>query len=694
MPFNVFARFPLPTIALAVSTVLTGCGGGGGSSDQDASAVEASVTSTAPGASTSSTTTTSTPTSSTSTSTASTGSDATSTSTSTSTDTSAQSGDTTTVASAGSTDTTPLTLGGGVSIVSTASNHSGVGINLSSITSYSPEMPTVDLMKKASPWLTQCQPGATCANFAVGASGYDTLEEAKLNLDAGGWVKSLPAASDTTTKYRWVATKIAEAGVQQAGNYTVLYDGSGTIAYSGAAKKVASLSTPGRDVVTVENTDQNPFFLYIQATNSANYVRNIRVYPPGGACANAMSTYVTSSTACTTQTGTFVPFESFPTTTTFHPTFLASLGHFRAIRFMDWGMTNATSIVNWADRTQPTARTWYASAGVPIEKMFELAGKLGADSWMNIPPYASDDYVHSFAQLAHAQLPPNTKLDLEYGNEMWNYSFAATKWAAQQSQVMFASQLAGGANPGVLEFNWYAQRLAQVCKIVKTEFGADASKVVCVANTQAANSWATDQTLKCQYAAPALGQPCAKFVDAVAIAPYFGSYIGNTQTASAVTSWTSDADGGLARMFLELNGVDSTGAAATPQLAALGSNAPTGAVAQVGSWMKATKTVLDTYGLPMWAYEGGQSLIPASGNTSMLNLMVAANRDARMGVAYQAMMADWKNAGGQTFMMFSDVGSYTKSGMWGLRENQFDVTTPKWIAATSWRDRACWWTGC
>jgi hypothetical protein len=571
---------------------------------------------------------------------------------------------------------------------------SGVGINLTGISPYSAEMPTIDLMKKASPWLTQCTPGGNCADFRSGASGYDTLEEAQLDLDPNGWVKSLPSASDATLKFRTVMTKLAESAVQQAGNYTVLYDGSGTIAYSGAGKKVAALSSAGRDIVAVTNSDNNPLFLYIKATNPENYLRNIRVYPPGGACQNDLSTYAASEAACTSATGKFISFEHFPAGEIWHPAFLSGTKKFRSIRFMDWGRTNATPVVNWTERTPVASRTWNTTAGVPIESMFDLAAKVGADPWMNIPPYASDAYVRSFAQLAHAHLGSDAKLALEYGNEMWNYSFNATKWAAAQSKTFFATQTAAGANAGVLQMNWYAMRLAQVCQIVKTEFGADASRVQCVANTQAANSWSTDQVLKCTYAASLLGKPCAKYFDAIAIAPYFGYYIGNSATNSTVSAWTADSDGGLSKMFLEMTGVSAEGKTATPLLAALNTGANTGALSQVAGWMKATKTVATAYGLPMWAYEGGQGLIP-SNDLAVMNLMFAANRDARMGSAYQTMLTDWKNAGGGTFMLFADVGKYAKSGMWGLRESQFDESAPKWKTAVKWRDTVpCWWAGC
>jgi hypothetical protein len=329
--------------------------------------------------------------------------------------------------------------------------------------------------------------------------------------------------------------------------------------------------------------------------------------------------------------------------------------------------------------------------------MLDVAGRVNADAWINIPPYVNDDFVHQFGKLAHQHLGAGTNLNLEYGNEMWNYSFPATLWSYNQAQKAFASAVAKGANPWTLQTDWYAQRLVQVCQIVKGEFGADASRVKCVANTQAANTGITSETLACTYAAAGLGKACGKFFDAVAIAPYFGYYIGNTQLRPTIAGWYTSADGGLSQLFQEITGTNAIGALAVAPLAAVGSGASTGAIGQAKSWMVATKAVLNPYGLPMWAYEGGQHLLPPPGDTdqTLVNLMITANRDARMGAAYQQMLQDWHDAGGQTFTFFTDVVTSTKSGMWGLKENQFDTSAPKWVTATKWRTSvACWWTGC
>ena len=709
MPFHFHQALRASTAVLALSTALAACGGGNSPGDESASEPVSANSTTVGTDTTNAQAAPVTPptnggadTTSSNTTDAGTSADATAMAANA---TGPQSGEadavpaiinagTTATVVASSSGATPAAGLGGKTTIQVATARSGVGINLTAFSTFSPEMATIDQMKRAGGWITQC---SGCSGFTGGASAYDTLEESKLDLDANGWVRSLPAASNASVKYRTVTTILAQNGFQQAGEYTVLYDGQGTLSYSGAGAKVASKSSPGRDIVSVTNHSTVGLFLNIVATTPTNYIRNIRVLPPGGACANDMATYVAAASSCTGATGAFVPFEKFPAGSIWHPKFLADLKGFRTLRFMDWASTNANTTSSWSARTSLTARTWNISTGVPVEAIFDLAGKLSAEAWVNIPPHADDDYVHQYAQVAHQKLAAGANLDVELGNEMWNYSFPATQWALAQAKAKWPAEVAAGADQNVLELNWYGMRLAQVCQIIKQEFGSDASHVKCVANTQAASSWATNQVLQCSYGAKVLGQPCAKFYDAVAIAPYFGYYIGNPAYRSTLSKWYSAADNGLSELFTEITGLSTTGQSVAAPLAVAGTSVPKGALAQAKGWMTATKAVLDTYKLPMWAYEGGQHLLAPSNDTdtTMLNLMLAANRDPRMGAAYQTMMQDWKAAGGQTFMFFADVGVYNKYGMWGLKENQFSDNAPKWKAAVQWRDNvACWWSGC
>ena len=687
------------TLTIAVGVGLAGCGGGNNAGvDDTTTAATATSTTTAPvGGGNASV-------DSTGTSEQATGAWQTAVTSSTTTDSTTQvaSADIdvagAVAASAGATTPPSSTASSGAAASPAAATRSGVGVNVGTLDTYSPEFPTVDLMKRAGAWYGGCLASTTttCQGFTGTASAFNTGEDAKFDIDANGWPRSLPAASDATTKYRYLSTVLSST-TAPSGTYIVKYDGSGTLAYSGVATKVAAQSTAGRDVVQVTNSAAGGIFLTIKATTAGNYLRNIRVYPPGGACANDYATFAADASACTGTKGAFVPFESFPATKPWYPPFFHDLKGFRTLRFMDWAKTNTTTLSAWAARPLATDRTWSGANGAPIESMIQLANDVGADPWMNLSPYATDDYVHQFAKLVHSKLATTLTLNLEYANEPWNYAFPATKWMQAQANALWPAEVAKGTNVYTLETNWYGRRLAQVCTIVKGEFGADASRVRCIANAQASGSSVTKQTLACTYAAAELGKACGKFFDAVAIAPYFAWYIPNPTFRPVVSTWYADADGGLGKVFQEITGKDASGLAATPPLSALATAAPTGSLSQVKGMMVATKAAIDPYGLPMWAYEGGQSMVLYTGDADpkIWPLILAANRDARMGAAYAQYIADWKAAGGQTFTFFNHTFVPSKYGLWGLKENLSDEASPKWQAVVRTRDgTSCWWSGC
>jgi hypothetical protein len=116
--------------------------------------------------------------------------------------------------------------------------------------------------------------------------------------------------------------------------------------------------------------------------------------------------------------------------------------------------------------------------------------------------------------------------------------------------------------------------------------------------------------------------------------------------------------------------------------------------------MTATKAALDTYGVPMWGYEGGQGMVAPGGNTdtALQSLLDAANRrSAHDGAVYTQMLADWQASGGQTFSYYSATSASTMPSATGACDavNQFDVTAPKWVADRQGpRPCQCWWAGC
>lgn len=234
---------------------------------------------------------------------------------------------------------------------------------------------------------------------------------------------------------------------------------------------------------------------------------------------------------------------------------------------------------------------------------------------------------------------------------------------------------------------WHAKRSADLCDIVKSEFGAESGRVQCVVNTQAGGGewYALEASLKCTYAlADRGGRPCADSFDAVAIAPYFGSYIGNPWPngyevhREIVQNWTTQDDGGMSKLFEEILKEEANGQPipSTPLHDLAKSYAPDGVLAQARVWMGTYRDQIarnpnPRYRKPIFAYEGGQHLsqsgyvckttgdnpdppdcpdIEATFRVKWKMLLMQASRDPRMQRAYDRMMQDWRDTEGRPFM--------------------------------------------
>jgi len=186
--------------------------------------------------------------------------------------------------------------------------HPALGTNLSAVADYSRELPFVDVFKMARPWISQ-------------GTGLPWGQGPALAVDANGWITSLQAG-------QWAETILLDNALDDqahypTGQYTVLYDGEGTIAFDLQSAGIVS-QTPGRMVVNVP-AGGNGVYLMVTATNPANPLRNIRFIMPG--------------------------YESSYVAQPFNPAFLQSVQSYKTLRFMEWGLTNGRTC-----RTGPTAR--------------------------------------------------------------------------------------------------------------------------------------------------------------------------------------------------------------------------------------------------------------------------------------------------------------------------------------------------
>lgn len=565
-----------------------------------------------------------------------------------------------------------------------------LGINIAEPSWYSTEWPFIDLMKTSlGIWRTSCKRWGSnrdpnCASFGVGDN---TKEQAKLDVDENDWVRSLPPRGQFNvdgTTFTQVNTKVPTSlnPENTGGQYVVRYDGEGVLSYDAPVKKLAS--SAGRDVIELHYDpsktirEQQAFVLRILQTDpnkTGNYLRNIRVYPPGGMCLHNETQFCDPNGAATQCAGS--PCISLEQAAEEHgkrfdPRFLANIKDYDNIRFMGFQDTNgALKTTTWADRTRPEMRTYHRDGydRGAIEVMTELGNVLDTSIWVNMPPKVDDDYIRRFAQLTLDTLEPEREVYVEYSNEAWNFGFKATYWMQDQAKALWPQETE--ANAYLKGLNWYGMRSMQVCQIWQQVWVGQTERLHCVVGTHTGWPSMMSVPLKCplwqKYNG---GDACyTQGIDAIAVAPYFGHYLGVGGNVKYVEPWTQDADGGLDRAFRELLvGGEMPG------------GEPGGALLAARANMLKSKEYADKLGLDLVSYEGGQHLSAtqsARQSPAIVNLLSDINRDPRMQTVYTRYLDYWSEAGGGLFNQWTSVGPYSVWGNWGAKEYRDQTHAPK-----------------
>ncbi len=497
---------------------------------------------------------------------------------------------------------------------------SPIGMNLGPWVDYSTSQPFVDLFRTARPF----DPG--------------------LDLDEHGWVRSLRPGQTARTYLAWELN-----GAYPGGHYHVFYDGKGRLAYGGAARRLTH--APGHDVIAVR-AREGGFWIEIKRTDPKDYIRNIRVIMPGGTCRGDRTVWAQGADDC--PPGEYLSFAEHYDEVRYNPAFLRFLRPFSVLRFMDTMRTNGSPVREWADRARVEDATWSTAAGAPLEIMVDLANRLHADPWFTLPHAASDDYVRRFARYVRDHLAPDRKVYIEYSNETWNGQFPQFRYMIEQGQ---ARHLPGDRYQQGTEY--YSERAVEIFRIFEDEFGGH-QRLVRVLASQAANAWLADVILS--------HRDAYKHADALAIAPYFGHYLGDPQAGT--DQWS------LARLFRELRGK---------------------ALREAIGWMRAHAKVARKYGVDLIAYEGGQHLAGFGGaenNERLTRLFQRANRSPLMRPVYAHYFDAWKAAGGKLFVYYAAPGKYTKWGSWGIAEtlSQPRSQAPKLDAVLTFiEENPRWW---
>lgn len=516
--------------------------------------------------------------------------------------------------------------------------NSAIGTNTNEATEEDSSVPFVDLFRTALPF-EDARPWLTKGN---------------VRYDADGWPVDLGGGQAGS---RFLAN-LPGAAIQH-GVYTVLYDGEGEIRYGNDAKLVEH--GQGWDTINIDAGSDGMLnaTLYIVKTNPSNYVRNIRILPPGGICASNIFQRVAEARQCSRND--YRSFAEYYNRIIFNPDYLDFMKDFKVIRFMNMSGVTQSEVRSWNQRNTVTKATWggyEGQRGVPLEIMVELANRLNAHPWFSFPHEADDNYITQYAQYVKQNLKPNLRPHLEYSNETWNTLFKQGNYVRQVGYKMGLD-----SNMNRAGYRYYSQRSVEIFKIWERVFGGN-QRLVRILSGWTINKEVTETILS--------HKDAYKNADAFAIGPYF---FGGHEDVRAVRS--------LADVFGLFTNDEHRYS-----------------INNVLGFIRMQKELVDKYGVDLIAYEGGQGLVDfktRSDNEHPNPLLYQANRDPRMKGFYLQFLRGWKNEGGKLFMHYTSPRAYRKYGTWGAKEyiTQPISQAPKYQALLEFmRSTPCWWGGC
>ncbi|MCB9634256.1 MAG: hypothetical protein H6721_19200 [Sandaracinus sp.] len=442
-----------------------------------------------------------------------------------------------------------------------------------------------------------------------------------------------------------------------AGRYVVLYRGRGEIRYFGGAAEHVVERSPGRDVL-----DWNPgrdgagLGLGIVRTDPADPIRDIRVLLPGGVCSSDQTRWCDASNPCSE--GECRGFEASHEAQIFNPKFLAQLGRYGLVRFMNWQGTNASQARTWEERKRVSDARWSEGDGVPLEIVAELANRIGVDAWICIPHRADDRYVVEAGRLMHRLLAPERRVWLEYSNESWNSIFESWRYTRDEGLRL---GLGGPEQDHTFaQIRFQARRSVEVFRKFSEGF-PDRARVTRVLASHAPNDWISDQMLS--------WSGTASETDALAIAPYFGVLVNPSNRAEFLAR---DADETMRLAASEL-------------------------VPEAIGWMRAQKAVASRHHVELVAYEAGQHYVGVSGlehDAELNRRLDALDRHPAWESVYTSYLDGWKSAGGGMMAHFLHCARPDGHGRFGLKHwlDEPDARSPRLRAVDAFIARTPrWW---
>lgn len=519
---------------------------------------------------------------------------------------------------------------------------SEVGTNLATVNPWSTEYPFIDRMKSSSnDWMVK---------------GPGGIMPGDPSLEVNGYYQSWP----TGATQLMVAVQMDPVSLPTTDRYVVTWTGNGTPAFLGA-NVVAS----GDHQLTINFTGTtgsdawDEVVLCLNNIDSSDPIRDIHVVRED-------------------QVDLFNQGEIFT------PDFLDKISQMNDVRFVDWDNANTNTVQNWSDRTTEADRSWASGGtndGVPLEVMVKLCNEAHVDMWWNVPTQANDDYVRSALTYIHNNLDPSLTAHIEYSNEVWNWSFQQSHYAAAQADALWGKDANGDGviNPNdpaehIADGNeqYYGYRSAQIASMANQIWGSAAeARLDTVISTQTAYE-GLENSIFAGIGKANLGTVPQLF-DSYAIAGYFGGGFtdaSGTQAGLAqILAWASQGQAGVDAAFAQLEHGGS----------------------MIGDSIDALKSlyayqanVAHQHNLNLVAYEAGSGLW--AGNAISNGAQVEAFiqtllADPRMVTLYQENLANFNAAGGNLFNAYNDTGND-----WGTLQSMYGDTSARWDALVDAED--------
>ncbi len=574
------------------------------------------------------------------------------------------------------------------------------------------------------------------------ARPFKELSPVGTSYDNNGWPTEFASGSN------FARTKLLQGALKGSipnGQYTVLYDGAGSLEFGSTGTVTNIKKISGENKYTFNFSlrdfagdggaaaaDTNAINMNIKniSAGNGNYMKNIRIVMPGGTCSGNPFLRVDSDEDCPSGT----TYESFAdrlqtnrNAIIFNPDYLLFLRNFKVIRMMNLMEASLKRLCFTAEDCPAVVGTWDHRAkmndavwggndgrtadedhnGVPVEVMIALANTIKRDIWVNMPHIASNNYVTQFARQVSSQLNPSLKVYIEYTNEVWNSGFAGYNYSISEGTKLSLDTVppdviayCDGLSEDIRLSNtrcfgdyyarlrFYSQRAVEIFNLWKAEFNNNNTRLVRVLGSFIGDTTLTDLML--EHVGP-------NNVDAVAIAPYFfgcpapercpraAKSLLTAQTVDdifeVIDQLGKDAEGN----FVDVKSLDGTIDSIKRQL-----------------------VVTNSKGVKLLTYEGGQHLVTgvlgssasASEQTRLRALFNNANRDPRMKQRYLRLLNEWKNLsndGTTLFTLYTLPQSYYRFGNFGIKEhlNKPRSESPKFDGAMEFQESVgdCWWVG-